>query len=216
MTKDHFEFMKYMKTAVVVTLIILLCSSMANSQTWTGNINNSWHNAGNWDSGNVPTSNSTVTIRSVAPKPFPGITQNVTVRTINLPDWSSGELTVTNGAILTVGQTFNINNHGKLILDKGTLQFNGNGNGSQKINMGWTNTSIHIKNKGRLISPDAQFDIIGEIHIDDGSMSLGNGMQLGSGKLIQVSEGEINVFGTTNIQGTVNGGNGKFIFNGNN
>lgn len=214
MIKNSLNLSKSPWTVFLLSLTFLICSLNLYGQTWTGNVSNSWHHAGNWDSGRVPASGSVVTIRSVSPKPFPVITSNVTVRTINLPDWSTGELTVTNKAVLTVTETFNINNHGKLILDNGTLQFEGNGNGNRKINMGWTNTGIHIKNKGKLNSPNAQFDIVGEIIIEDGSMNLGNGMQLNSGKLIRVTEGEINVYGTTGIQGTIDGGNGKFIFNG--
>ncbi|MFW5830809.1 MAG: hypothetical protein ACOCVA_01070, partial [Prolixibacteraceae bacterium] len=89
---------------VILFLSILFLAAMekASAQTWTGDVSNSWHEAGNWDSGTVPVANSTVTIPSVSPKPFPVITQSTTIKTINLSDWSDGELTVTNNATLTV------------------------------------------------------------------------------------------------------------------
>lgn len=199
--------------SLIIFLLFLFFAGMENTsaQTWTGAESNSWHDAGNWDSGSVPGANSTVTIRSVSPKPFPVITQNVTVKTINLPDWSSGELTVTSNATLTVTNTFDINNNGSLILDGGTLQFNGN-DGS--FNMGWTNTLIDIKNNGTLNSPNAHLQINGEVQVNNGTLNLGNGFQLSTGKLLQVTQGNINIFGATNIYGTINGGSGNFVFDG--
>ncbi|MFA7628885.1 MAG: hypothetical protein WCY37_05800, partial [Candidatus Dojkabacteria bacterium] len=185
-----------------------------NGQTWTGNISNSWHEAGNWNPQTVPNLGSTVTIRAVEGNPFPVISQNVTVKTINLPDWSSGELTVTDNATLTVTEIFNINNNGKLFLDNGNLQFNGNGNGQRKINMGYTNTLIQISNGGALNAPYASLLINGELQVNNGNVNLGNGLTLSTGKLFKVTEGNITIFGETDIYGILEGGAGHFIFDG--
>lgn len=206
--------LKYFGFVVFLTALFTFFIKNVNSQTWTGNVSNSWHDAGNWDSGNVPGANSTVTIRSVSPNPFPVITQNVTVKTIHLPDWSSGELTVFNNATLTVTEAFNINNNGKLILDSGILQFSGNGSGSYKINMGWTNTLIQIVNGGALYSPNAHLQLNGEIFINGGTLNLGNGFQVSEGKLLRVTEGDVTIFGETNIYGVIDGGAGHFVFEG--
>jgi hypothetical protein len=215
MIKGDLNILKHIGIPVFLAVVLLLFVKSANSQTWTGNVSNSWHDAGNWNSGVVPGSNSTVTIRSVSPQPFPVITQNVTVKEINLPDWSSGELTVTNNATLTVSETFNINNNGKLILDNGILQFDGNGNGSRKIKMGWTNTLIQITNNGVLNSPYSPLQINGEIQVNEGTLNLGNGFQVSTDKLLHVITGDINIFGEANIYGIIDGGTGNFVFDGN-
>lgn len=204
----------YILPAIVPVFCSLFILGEVNGQTWTGNIGNSWHEAGNWNPQTVPGPGSTVTIRAVSGNPFPVISQNVTVKTINLPDWSSGELTVTGSATLTVTETLNINNNGKLFLDNGTLQFNGNGNGQRKINMGYTNTLIQITNGGTLNTPYASLLVNGELQVNNGNMNLGNGLTLSTGKLFKVTEGNVAIFGGTDIYGTIDGGTGNFIFDG--
>lgn len=204
----------YILPAIIPVLCFLFIFREVNGQTWTGNVNNSWHESGNWNPQTVPGPGSTVTIRAVSGNPFPVISQNVTVKTINLPDWSSGELTVTSTAILTVTEILNINNNGKLFLDNGTLQFNGNGNGQRKINMGYTNTLIQITNGGRLNALYARLQVNGELLVDSGIVNLGNGFQLSTGKQFQVTEGNITIFGGTDIYGILDGGTGHFVFDG--
>ncbi|WP_423127258.1 Ig-like domain-containing protein [Gaoshiqia sp. Z1-71] len=201
-----------------LVLSVVFCFSPVmdlSGQTWTGNVSNSWHVAGNWDPQTVPGSGSTANIRPVSSHPYPLITQNVTVYRINLSEWSSGgELTITNGAMLTVTERFDINNNGQLFLDNGFLQFDGNGGGQRRINTGYTNVLIQIMNGGALSVAYDRLQLNGELWVDGGNVNLGNGLQLSTGKLFKVTEGEITVFGQTDIYGSVDGGRGNFVFDG--
>ncbi len=180
----------------------------ASTWTWTGNISTDWNNAGNWNPQSVPNEGATVIIR--AGTIYPVISGDITVATITISDWSKGgKLTVSNGATFTVTKALKLNNNGSLFLDNGTLQFNGS-----TIEIGFNHTSIQITDGGRLNSPNAKLTMNGELVLDSGSINLGNGFKLSTNKVFTVTEGNINIYGTTLIEGTVNGGIGKFVFDG--
>jgi hypothetical protein len=203
-------FVGKLRMRLVFFLLTILAVQAVNGQTWTGNVNNNWHEAGNWSTGTIPNAGSTVTIGSVSSKPYPVITQNATVKTINLSDWSNGELTVSNNAKLTISEELDIRNNGHLYVDSGTLQFDGN-----KFSMGYTGSLIQVTNNGTFNSSASKILINGELRLSGGSMNLGNGFELSSGKLFHVTDGNINIYGQTNIYGTIDGGIGNFVFQGN-
>jgi hypothetical protein len=213
MLNQGFQLVKGL-TAVVALLLFMSFSTF--SQTWTGNVSNSWHVPGNWDGNSVPNANATVNIRPVGSNPYPVITQDVTVKQINLSEWSGGgDLRVTNNATLTVTDQFDINNNGHLFLDGGHLVFTGAGNGQRRINMGYTNTLIEVTNGGSLKSTQDRFRLHGEFIVDDGSVELLNGLHINSNKFFSISTGDILIFGETNIEGHFEGGYGNIVFDGN-
>lgn len=107
-----------------------------------------------------------------------------------------------------------MNNQAQLNLNGGTLQFNGNGNGQRRINMGYTNVVINVTNGGVLNSPNARLQVNGEVNVDNGNVNLGNGLLLSTSKNVNVTTGNITVIGATNIEGNLNGGEGNFTFDG--
>jgi hypothetical protein len=156
-----------------------------------------------------------VVIKTVANNRYPVISQNVTVKKIELSDWTAGELTVTNGAVLTVSTHFLLKGAAYLLLDNGTLQFNGSGNFSNNsISMPWGASKIEISNNGVLNCPDQLFDIRSEVVMNSGTMNLGSGLTIQNGILFKVVTGNVNVYGAYNLDGILDGGAGHFVFNG--
>lgn len=201
---------------LLLYIVLIVAPLLSSAQTWTGNVSDSWHVAGNWSPQNVPGPNATVTIPHVGNNPTPVIRQNTTVREISLTNTSAlSRLTVTDGATLTVTERFNVNSFGHLILDNGHLQFNGNGGGQRRINMGWSNALIHVLNNGSLSSPQANLQVNGELLLDGGTITLGDGFSLSGEKFFRVTTGQVSVFGQTQVFGFLDGGAGNFVFNGN-
>ncbi len=62
----------------------------------------------------------------------------------------------------------------------------------------------------------ANLRISGEIYVNDGILTVENGLDIATSGLLQVTEGNINVTGSTNIDGTIDGGAGNFEFKGTN
>ncbi|MDD2813587.1 MAG: T9SS type A sorting domain-containing protein [Bacteroidales bacterium] len=205
----------WLRCIAVVVLFLAFPLQPLTAQTWTGAVSNSWHVAGNWQPASVPTSNSSVVIKTVANNRYPVISQNVTVKKIELSDWTAGELTVTNGAVLTVSTHFLLKGAAYLLLDNGTLQFNGSGNfNNNSISMPWGASKIEISNNGVLNCPDQLFDIRSEVVMNSGTMNLGSGLTIQNGILFKVVTGNVNVYGASNLDGILDGGAGHFVFNG--
>ncbi|GEM_PF-1642807 len=196
---------------VSVLFFFLLLSVTAEGQryrTWTGEIDNSWNKAGNWNPKKVPDNNTIVYIYNVHTG-YPVITEDATVRGVVLSRYYVGaDLTVTNGATFTVTQQFQINGNGQLFLDNGTLKYDGDSRMSHVGNM------LKITNGGELNISNAWAKFDGTLLVDSGDVNFGNGFQISNGKLFEVNEGNVSVYGQTNIYGTLNGGAGHFTFNG--
>lgn len=73
--------------------------------TWTGTSDNSWMNAGNWDTNSVPTSAANVVIPKTGITNFPRISSSVSVNSINI---ASGASLIAN-ATVTAPVTYNRN-----------------------------------------------------------------------------------------------------------
>jgi hypothetical protein len=170
--------------AILVRTIGLLCffvfglSAVSIGQsTWNGNLSTSWTDPSNWNGNSVPGTNATVVIPNTTNIPI--ISSNVTIQNLEISqNGNGGQLIVTSGATLTVSNQLDLPNNGALFLDNGHLQFNGNGNGNRKINYGYTNTLIRITNGGSLNSPFAYLQVNGDLDIQNGNMTLGNGFQV--------------------------------------
>jgi hypothetical protein len=192
----------------------MVYSVSAQTVTWVGGTSNDWHTAANWSTNNVPGSSATVNIPSVST--YPVITQNVTVDRINLSqNFNGGELTILSGATLTVSDQFDVNDQARLYITNGTVQFNGAGNGQRFINMGYNDIIISFGADGVLNSPNARLQINGTVHLDAGTMTLGNGLQLSENKLLRITTGTLNVFAAADIFGNFDGGEGTITFDGN-
>lgn len=182
---------------------------------WVGGVSNSWHTAANWSPASLPVAGSTVLIRPQGTNPYPVITQNVTVTRIELSEWSSGgDLTIQGGATLTVSTRFDINNNGRLFVTNGTVQFNGNGSGQNRFNLGFTNVLVEIGASGQLNSPNAFFTLNGEMTINGGGANLGAGLTIATSKNLTITMGTLQVTGDANINGNLNGGEATITFNG--
>jgi hypothetical protein len=119
------------------------------------------------------------------------------------------------GATLTVSDQFDVNDQARLYITNGTVQFNGAGNGQRFINMGYNDIIISFGADGVLNSPNARLQINGTVHLDAGTMTLGNGLQLSENKLLRITTGTLNVFAAADIFGNFDGGEGTITFDGN-
>ncbi|MGE0931764.1 T9SS type A sorting domain-containing protein [Peijinzhouia sedimentorum] len=193
---------------LVCLLFFGLLGGLFAQSTWNGNLNSDWTDPSNWDGNSVPGTNATVNIPNTTNIPI--VTSNVSISNLVVSSsWNGGSLIVTDGATLTVSNAVNINNNGTIFLDNGHLQVNG-GN----FNYAYTNTLIQITDGGSLNLPNAYLQVNGELDIQEGDMTLGNGFQVSSGKLFTVGTGNISIDGNANIYGILNGGLGDFIFEG--
>jgi len=81
------------------TTIQFTTGSSTDPITWTGDVNTSWTNTGNWACGQVPVSSSEVSINGGKPN-YPLITSNVTVKKLTV--YSGASVTVQPGVTLTI------------------------------------------------------------------------------------------------------------------
>ncbi len=90
--------------------------------SWTGRVNNSWHEPGNW-CGGVPTDQSNVDIRALSGDnvPYPVITQAAAA--FNLTIDPNASVTMSNGGTLTL--TGNFTNNGTFRAGSNTVIFSG-------------------------------------------------------------------------------------------
>ncbi|MEO8199826.1 MAG: hypothetical protein ABI679_04820, partial [Gemmatimonadota bacterium] len=72
--------------------------------TWTGAVSTDWNTAGNWSTGSVPTGTDDVTVPNVANQPLVGATSQV------------HDLSISTGAVLTIGAGLQLTVNGNLAL----------------------------------------------------------------------------------------------------
>lgn len=192
------------------TLIIVMCGVMpayGQNYTWTGNINADWNNPGNWSPTAVPTANSTVTVGNPNGNPYPVINSDVNIAALELSDWSSGELTVTNGASLTLTDKIDIRNYGHLFISDGaTLHLSGN-----NFSMGYTDTRIQMSGNSTFIS-DADVQLNGLLYGGSGTLLFNGLLDVQSNKVFNVENASVDVYGQAIINGTYNGDDGYTTF----
>lgn len=95
---------------IILLLMLLLGSRTAYPQIrciWTGNVDSTWNNLGNWSSGSVPTSIDTVFVENLSGKPYPVLNSDVTVARLHVQssEIKIGSYTVTVGYIDTYWST---------------------------------------------------------------------------------------------------------------
>jgi len=115
---------------------------------WTGIINNSWFEAGNWSTHSVPSSTIDVFIRDVSPQPSPVVDNSGAMAEVkNLTISPNAHLTLgANGAPLSLPGNLTVLGS---IDGNGILEINGSATITGQLTFGGT---IYVKSNGKLIS----------------------------------------------------------------
>lgn len=221
------------------TLIGLTLPSVAFSQTWTGSVSSDWNTPGNWDTGTVPTSTSTVVITNMPNKPM--INTSVTIASLQIGSWYPGSgttsLTVISGGSLTITDELTFISDGSLHIDGGTVNHTGTtfsqGGTNRYIEMTsgsfTTNANITVNAGNNTTLPG--FSVGSGTATFNGNLTVSNSgggkiydggtgstvvagnltVQGGSG-IFNLNEGTLSVAGTVTIAGSFYGGTGEATF----
>ena len=143
--------------------------------TWTGASNTQWTTAGNWSSGSVPTSVTSVTIPSVGITNMPFIIGAATANSITIN--TGATLTLNTGSTLAVSGNFN--NNGTFTDDGGVTTFNGSS--AQTLTGATSFNSLTLNGTGGLtLSSTTTISGVSGI----GVLSLTNGTLASGGNLV--------------------------------
>ncbi|MEM6772855.1 MAG: right-handed parallel beta-helix repeat-containing protein, partial [Bacteroidota bacterium] len=165
-----------------------------NRATWTGAVDSDWYNPDNWDAGTLPTALDDVWIKSgTNPAVLPS--GEVTVSSLLL--LSSGNLTIDEGATLTLGGgTAGLVAHNGSLAINGDLIVQGNTKGNQTIGF-----NITIGETGFLSFLGASNDVVLEKKLTcNGQLILDGGAGLvieDNGNLTVSATGVASITGTT-------------------
>ncbi|GEM_PF-485477 len=196
---------------VILSLVGALCALpfQSHAQTWTGQIDSSWHKAGNWNPQNVPGPGDNVNIRPNNGNPFPVIhNQDVTVASVQVSNYDGGELTVRDGHTLTITNGLTFEDTGTLhIKTGGTVDLTGG-----SFDMGYGNTLIDIED-GHFTS-ETDITIKGDgFNAGTGTVTINGKLNVNDSKVFNVESGDVTVSGTATVNGTYNGEDGNTTFN---
>jgi len=202
-------------------------STLGNTYTWTGNVDNNWYTTGNWSSGVVPTAVDDAIIPTVgAHNRYPILEADVIVNNINITaDRATANDPVfnTNGRNLTInGSLVKTNANGRFNLDAGsilTIGFNFSFPAAARFNAAANTTVVFAGNT----SPNQQFTfdnirVAGGLFISNkcNNMTVNN-VTLSSGNLLYVNQSaNLNVRGNWINEGgnfTPVGGRVLFVAN---
>ena len=186
--------------------LFVLTNIDAQNTTWTGNTNNDWGIASNWTNG-IPTSGSTVNIRPQSANPYPVLSQNTTIKRLNLSQYSSGgDLTITSSANLTITDQFDINNQGRLFIESSAGIII-----EDKFNMGYTDALIDIETGS--FTAEKKVQINGTFNAGAGSVTFEDDFTLANNKVFNTEDATVIFNGKNEINGTYNGDDGISTFN---
>ena len=161
----------------------LAATTLASAQTtWTGSVNTSWDQAGNWDSG-VPTAGDDAIIPNVATLPSTYITN---------PTCNS--LTIESGATLTLGGGFDLTVGGNLTIS-GTLDVTSS---SSEIAVAgnWTNDGT-FNNGSSTVELTSTGDLDGTSETTFHNLSVTGGVRTASTRFL--ANGDVEVSGATEL-----------------
>lgn len=205
--------------------IVLLFASylpmqlIAQDKIWTGAVDSSWHVAGNWSPSGVPSSTQTVGMRGNK-KPYPVITSNVTIRSININQWYSSpgdQLTIRNNATLTITDDFTVNGAGVLNIVNGHVIMDATTSGSNNFAVNSATSVINITNgsftAGTLVE-DVDVEIIGTFNLGNGTLTVHGDFDISNSDTFNAEDGTVTINGNTTVNGTYNGDDGTTTFNG--
>ncbi|MDB5280202.1 MAG: hypothetical protein JWR61_5157 [Ferruginibacter sp.] len=123
-------------------------TAMDNSAQWTGNVSTDWATAGNWNTGTVPGSLTSVAIPSTATR-MPSVTSSVSCNWLTIN--SGATVTNTNTGTLNIAGTFTNNG---TYTDNGTTVFNGTA-GQQTFTGVTAFNNLTVNNTSSLLSGGA-------------------------------------------------------------
>lgn len=195
---------------LLLCLILLLFSVPALAQkTWTGAIDSDWHKAGNWAPSGVPQSNNSVDIRPQGGNPYPVITQNVTISSLTLSQWhSGGDVTIAEGASLTLTNGLTMNNHANLFIEGNSgIHITGG-----DINLAYTGVLIEIAANGSFTA-DVDLTINSTFNAGAGTVTVNGIFRVASNKTFNAEFATVEINNIAVINGTYNGDDGLSIFN---
>ena len=163
---------------------------------WTGIEDHNWHQANNW-CGGVPTNTDDVTIPSTADN-MPEIHfANAETRDITISTGAS--LEINNNMTITVSGNF-INN-GNFSMSNGNEAIVMNGNNVNISTNGNSLNDLIIENASAIVNIQNNFDILGNLDIQEGVLNLGNN--------------NLSIAGDVSVNGAFNAGTGNINLNGN-
>ncbi len=206
----------------IVTILIgagLCDSGFAQDKVWTGAVDSSWHEAGNWNPSGVPTSGQTVSLRGNT-TPYPVITSNVTVRSVTINQYYSNpgdELAIRNNATLTITDDFTLNGAGVLNIVNGHLEMTATRNGQNNLNLNSAQSVVNITNGSFNVgtaSEDIDAEIIGTFNLGNGDFTVFGDFDVSNSDTFNAEDGTVIVNGNSTVNGTYNGDDGTTTFNG--
>lgn len=202
--------------SIVSFFIIIILSTTVHAQDiiWTGAVDSSWHNASNWNTGSVPTSNNVVKIRNTPP--YPVITANVTIKSIVLSDyWSGGTLTLRNNSTLTVTDDVTLNGEAQFNIVNGHFFHSASSSGKNNFSLNGATTRIDIENGSFQVGrSDESIDaeIIGSFYAGNGLINFFGDLDISDSDHFYVENAEVNIKGDALINGTYHGEHGNTTF----
>ncbi len=207
--------------SILILLISLApCSFlMAQNKIWTGAIDSSWHNAGNWSPNGVPGSGESVILRNNT-TPYPVITTNVSIESIIINHWYSNpgdQLKIRNNATLTITDDLTMNGSSKLEIVNGHVEMTGASSGQNVFDMKSATTEINIDEGSFAIgtaSNNIDAEIIGGFNLGAGVLTVNGDFNVSSGDTFNAENGTAVINGNSEINGTYNGDDGYSTFNG--
>lgn len=185
------------KTFYIIIGLILSLQGLAATRTWTGAVSTDWTNSANWSGNSVPGSNDKAIIPTVSNGNYPIITTSVTLKDLQISDWSNGKLTLGTNGSLTVKDDIDLNNNGTLTIDGGSFLHEGD------FSMGYTNTRIEVLS-GSFVMED-KLQINGEFDVTSGTVEFEDDFTLPSGKNFYAGTGDIIFRGKIEIFGFLYG-----------
>lgn len=171
---------------------------MCHAQTWTGTSSSDWSNSSNW-SGNVPSSNSTVTIPGNTPH-SPVITGTVEIKKLTIGDWNNVTVLTVDGGSLTVKEDVDLVNNAELKMLSGSIHFTGTKKGA-KFDFAYTNAKITLVS-GTFTSA-LKLDINGFFDAGDANVTFEEDVKISSSKTLIANSGFIAFQKKCEIHGTM-------------
>ncbi|KAB2813672.1 hypothetical protein [Phaeocystidibacter luteus] len=171
---------------------------LGHAQTWTGTSSSDWSNSSNW-SGNVPSSNSTVTIPGNTPH-SPVITGTVEIKNLTIGDWNNNTILTVDGGSLTVKEDVNLVNNAELKMLSGSISFTKTKN-KATFEFAYTNARINLVS-GTFIS-HLKMDINGTFDAGNATVTFEEDVKVSSNKSFIAGSGSITFKDKCEIEGTM-------------
>lgn len=214
--------MHKLNTTIFSFLVLLLFglnqSVLGQDKVWTGATDSSWHVASNWSPSGVPIAGQTVSIRNNT-TPHPVITSNVTIQALTINEWYSNppdELTIRNGATLTITDDLYLYGNGKLNIVDGHVELIATDGGQNKFNMNG-NPIIDVTEgsfTAGTTSENLNVDINGTFYLGNGEFTVYGDLDVLTSQNFYTENGTVEINGNSTINGTFHGDDGTTDFNG--